>query len=301
MSEIKFRGGRKKDKRGKPRLKLRSFLAETLPERTDWGTGISDWPMYLNDRYGDCTFAAAGHIIQALSHYGSGETRVSDSDILAAYSAVSGFDPATGANDDGCYIQDIMDHWRKNGVGGHKILAFAEVDVNDREELRKALQVFGHVYLGMDFPRSAMDQFNKGERWSIVNGSPIDGGHAINAQYYDESDDTWKIVTWGTLHDVDQEFFDQYFEEAWVVITPEWLDAAGKSPEGIDLAGLGQEFANLTGESNPFPDTPQPESHREALLRTKKNLLRVGNAWLATNPAFYSDMQEAYREWASLR
>jgi hypothetical protein len=42
-------------------------------------------------------------------------------------------------------------------------------------------------------------------------------------------------------------------EEAWVVVTPEWLSAVGVTPTGLDLYGLGEEFSRLTGEPNPIP------------------------------------------------
>src|SRR6202451_2240510 len=34
------------------------------PEAVSYGAKVTSWPMYLNDQYGDCTCAAAGHMIQ---------------------------------------------------------------------------------------------------------------------------------------------------------------------------------------------------------------------------------------------
>lgn len=241
----------------KPRLKLSRFLTLTqYPENEDWLSEVTLWPMYLNDRIGDCTCATVGHIIEIFTHYGQGRlVKVTDNDVLKAYEDVSGYNPDTGANDDGAVVQDVLNYWRKTGVGGHKILAFAEVDYRDKDELRAAMSLFGNIYLGIDFPNTAFDQFDNGEPWDVVSGAYSEGGHAINAGYYDVSDNMWKIVTWGQVQPMTQAFFDKYVEEAWVVVSEEWIKD-NKNPDGIDLAALGQDFENITGEANPFPDVP---------------------------------------------
>ena len=38
---------------------------EPPPASVDYGARVDRWPMYDNDRYGDCTCAAAGHMIQS--------------------------------------------------------------------------------------------------------------------------------------------------------------------------------------------------------------------------------------------
>jgi hypothetical protein len=211
--------------------------------------------MYLNDREGDCTIAEQGHAIQIFTTYGAGhEIRVTDSDVQKVYSAISGYDPKTGANDDGCVIQDTLNYWRKNGLGGHKILAFAEVDVNDRDQVNAALNIFGSLDIGFDFPASAMDQFNNGEIWDVVpGGSPIEGGHAVAVAAYKAPNGNFRVITWGAVQEMTQAFWDRYVTEAWIVISNEWLDATGHSPGGIDLYGLGEDFSALTGNPNPFP------------------------------------------------
>ena len=44
-----------------------AVLLPQIPSEVDWISGIASWPMYGNDRLGDCTCASAGHIIQALT------------------------------------------------------------------------------------------------------------------------------------------------------------------------------------------------------------------------------------------
>ena len=48
-------------------LRLGAYLTSRLPAppaAVDWGKNVSSWPMYLNDKYGDCTCAAVGHMLK---------------------------------------------------------------------------------------------------------------------------------------------------------------------------------------------------------------------------------------------
>jgi hypothetical protein len=287
--EITFRGGRLAPDRSKPRLTLSNYL--TGPEAlksVDWASQVSDWPMYLNDKIGDCTCAAVGHVIEAVTQYGEGKTEeVPDDLVLKTYEAVSGYDPKTGANDRGAVMQDVLSYWRKTGVGSHRIVAFAEVDHQRPSELNAALDLFGHLYIGINFPASAMDQFNRNQPWDVVPGAQIEGGHAIHGGKYDADTKTWHVTTWGRLQPMTQAFWDQYVEESWVALTPEWY-SSGRSPEGFDKYALGEDFAKLTGEANPFPKpnpgpSPDPtptEDPDAAFIQASKDYLQTLQKWL---------------------
>src|SRR5262249_17941449 len=157
---------------------------------------------------------------EIVSTYGQGQTvTVSDADVLAKYEALSGYDPATGANDTGLVVQDVLNDWVKNGIAGHKALAFAQVDLSNTTEVKAAIAIFGWVYLGINFPDSAMNQFNDGQPWDVVRGAKVEGGHAIPAGFYDGVG--YKVVTWGAVQGMTQAFWNKYVEECWVVVTPE--------------------------------------------------------------------------------
>lgn len=303
LSARQFKLGRKAGDPNKPRLRLSRFLSDTAPtypENRDYISKVANWPMYLNDRLGDCTCATVGHTIQVLTTYGQGQTvAVSDNDVLTAYEAVSGYNPNTGANDDGAVVQDVLNYWRKTGVGGHNILAFAYVEPSNTEELFAAMNLFGTIYLGIDFPNTAFDQLDAGEPWDVVDGAVSEGGHAINAAYYDVSDKMWKVITWGQVQPMTQAFWDKYVDEAWVVISHEWFNAQGNSPTGINMYALGEEFRSLTGESNPFPE-PAPEPTPEPAptpVDPDSDLAKAAHGFLNRNPAHHKALQNALREW----
>ena len=296
-----YKLGRLPNDPSKPRLNLAPLLtaaAPTYPENKDWLSAVANWPMYLNDNIGDCTCAAAGHMIQAFTTYGQGQTvTITDDDVLAAYEAVSGYNPQTGENDNGAVMQDVLNFWRTAGIGRHKILAFAEVDTHNEDELRAALNLFGTLYLGINFPDTAMDQFNEGKPWDVAPNATNEGGHAINAGYYDVSDRMWKVVTWGQVQPMTQEFFDTYVEEAWVVVSEEWLNKEGNNPDGINMSALGEQFTALTGELSPFPAAPPPEPSPEPVPTSDEAFVEVARAWLGRNPRFYKHFQKELAAW----
>lgn len=244
----------------KPALMLAPHLAGAItpPAQRDWLSKVTSWPMYANDQYGDCVWAMIGHAIKAWTTYAGMPVEVTLDALLQGYHDVTGFNPNDPSTDQGTVMQDALNYWRKTGIGGHKILAFAKLDPTNPAEIQAAIDVFGAVMVGIQFPASAMKQFNAGKPWSILSrDGGIEGGHAIHVGQYD--DKGYDLTTWGKVQQMTPGFSAKYVDEAWAVITPEWLTAAGTNPDGIDLHGLGEELAILTGQPNPFPDpTPPP-------------------------------------------
>lgn len=292
-----------------PRLKLAAHLYREVPptpELVDWLSRVSDWPVYGNDAIGDCTCASAAHKIISWSTYAGARQQVTTADVIAAYSAVSGYDPRTGANDNGAVMQDVLGHWRKEGIGGHKILGFAQVDVSDYQEVRAALWVFGGLYLGFWVPQSAFDQFRQGQPWDVVAGSTIRGGHAVNAGITLDVEgdvlDRFQVVTWGRVQAMTRAFWNRYVDEAWAVISPEWLDAVGHNPTGLDLYGLGEELQELTGEPNPFPP-PQPDPDVTVVDAADAELAPHAHAWLQSRmwARDRTKLQRPLQQWLDIK
>lgn len=263
---ITFKGGRlpAHPEDTHPRVKLALAVDKTTlpppPPTVNWYGQITDWPMLYNDQAGDCVEAEQGHHEQVFTTYGLGAPATfTDADAIAAYSAITGYDPNDPSTDQGTVIQDAMGYWRKVGFAGHKIAAFAEVNVNDETELKTALALFGPLSGGMNFPAVAMQQFNDGKPWEVVRrDGGIEGGHCVCIVGYD---DTYLYcITWGAVQKMTWGFFRKYFEEAWLPISIEWVNAqTGLDPEGVDLSQLGEQFSTLTGENNPFRPDPDPQ------------------------------------------
>lgn len=263
----------------KPRLVLEDYLdmsaLPTAPNVIDYSTriGKDSWGMMMNGPdpqapaqirntgIGDCTFAEAGHDTMAQTLYGTGTmVTLPDSSLLKGYETVGGYVLGDPSTDNGCVIQDVLNYRRKTGLADsagnmHKISAFAQVSSvvgrnTDWNVLKQALYLFGSVDIGVNFPDSAMDQFNNGEPWSVVNGSPIDGGHCVTVQRWDQTvpNGYVKVVTWGQEQAVRTSWWTEYVEEAWVIITPDWLNSMGESPTGLNMAQLQADLTALTSE-----------------------------------------------------
>ncbi len=260
-----FRGGKLPAQPARPQLRMSAVLADLVglqapPASCDWQSDGIEWPMYGNDSIGDCTCAEVGHQVNQLTFYGSGtEFQPAQDQVVGMYSAVTGYDPKKPATDRGAYIQDALGYWRKSGLAGHKIVAYASLDVSNLTEVRQAIALFGSVNVGLNFPDSAMDQFNAGEPWDVVKGARIEGGHCVMAGAYGGG--RIGIVTWGAEAEMTEAFWKKYVDEAWVVLDEDGVSRAGGYFAGApSFYALGEQFTALTGEPNPIspPVGPVP-------------------------------------------
>lgn len=280
-----------------PRLTIDGIV--NAPAAADWLSRVQAWGMLANDAIGDCVIAEMLHEIEARTTYASTPFTATNAEAVATYSAITGYDPSKtapdGSNptDQGTNMASAMAYWRKVGVAGHKIVAYASVNIASFTEIEAAVALFGAVACGINFPKSAMDQFNAGEPWDVVpNDGGIEGGHAIHLGKYDVASGMYEVVTWGAVQKVTHAFLAKYLEEAWVVITQDWIEKNGSSPAGLDLYGLGQDFAALTGEPNPIPapaptpaptppPTPTPApSPLDAVIASMRKAWAAFDAWL---------------------
>lgn len=214
------------------------------PAAWDSGVNIPSWGMMLNDSLGDCTCAAAGHLILLWTAALGLPKFPSDNYILTAYESVSGYDPKTGLNDNGAAITDVLDYWRTTGIGGDKIAASASIDPQNIEHIKLAAMMFGGLDSGVQLPVGAQGETN----WQI-NGTGSDwnpggwGGHSIPIISYDA--DTVDVVTWGQRIKVSWDFFSAYFDEAYAIISQDWIKNDGNSFSGFPLTTLQQDIAAL--------------------------------------------------------
>ena len=214
------------------------------PEAFDETTNVHDWPLYANDHVGDCTTAAAGHMIEAWTAAGRGRpVEISETAVLDAFGRVKQVDPATG--EEGAIVLDVLRLWRSRGIGRHRIGAYARVSVHDHELMRAAAWLFGGLYLGLQLPESAQRQ----KTWDWVGwltgpAAPGSwGGHAVDVVRYGAG--TLTVVTWGRLQELTWRFLDRYCDEAYCILSADFLDG-DKAPNGFDLEALKADLALVT-------------------------------------------------------
>jgi hypothetical protein len=236
-----------------PRLDNRTLLLAdyvigvlpTPPTSENWGEKVSSWPMYDNDRIGDCTFAAAGHMVKCWTANSGKAKAPSTKAVVAGYSALTGYN-GTPATDKGANELDVLNFWRKIGIGAYKIGAYAKLTPQNVEHIRIAVQLFGGVYIGVAMPISAQTQ----KIWSVPSGGPIGngapgswGGHAVNIVEYDTQYLT--CVTWGQTLRMTWGFWAAYCDEAYAVLSTDWFSGKATAPNGFDLLALQTDLTKL--------------------------------------------------------
>jgi len=229
---------------------LRAAALPAIPQTQDWGGKITDWTMMANDRIGDCTCAAAGHLTQEWTFNVSpaGEVVFPDSAIIDAYSAITGYNPTTGANDNGANEIDVLNYWRKTGIGNHKIDAYVALEPGNHDHVRAGVFLFGGCYIGLALPISAQTQ----RVWAVPphgahgHGAPGSwGGHAVPVIAYDAL--TLTVVTWGALKTMTWGFWAAYCDEAYAILSEDFVNKSGIAASGVDLATLQADLALVTG------------------------------------------------------
>lgn len=194
---------------------------------------------------GDCVFAGADHEVQVWQHAAKkvGPAKFNGATAIKDYSAVTGYIIGNDSTDQGTNVRDALRYRAKTGIvdingGRHKIVAYLALDPGNMNHLLAAMYLFDAVGIGIKFPASAMDQFNKGKEWTVVKGSPIEGGHYIPLVAR-RSSDSLTCVSWGRTQRMSTTFFETYCDEAWALLSQEAINAATqKSPEGFSPSTL---------------------------------------------------------------
>lgn len=205
------------------------------------------WAMLGNDQYGDCVWAGAAHETMVWNKTARKDVKFVDNSVLGDYSKVTGFKPNDPNTDQGTDMSVAAKYRQKIGVVDaagkrHKVAAYLSVTPGNRLELKQAVYLMEATGIGIQFPSSAMDQFNAGKPWSVVAGSSIEGGHYVPALGYDKN--YVYVVTWGKVQKMSWAFFDCYCDEAIVYLSEEML-TGGKSVEGFNVAQLQTDLKAL--------------------------------------------------------
>lgn len=231
-------------------LRLSRYLGADIqePRRIDWSLGVNDWNQMLNDQIGSCAIAGPGHWVQAWTNNNGNEVVIPDGEILKAYSAVGGYIPGNPWTDNGCIMLDVMNYWRRNGIGGHKINSYAAVNPSNRHHTQLAVDLFGGVLLGIELPQSIKSQ----EVWSVPDAGLVGpgkvgslGGHCVVALNYGPTG--LVVVTWGQLVTLTWEFIETYTSEVFVALSDDWVNGTKAAPNGFGFAQLQADLRLVAG------------------------------------------------------
>ncbi len=248
MAQQQYRLGKKPAIFDSRTLRFGAYLGAKLPtppETVDWGKNVPSWPMYLNDKYGDCTCAAAGHMIQNWTAAVGREKSPTDAQILKFYTHFTMPGP-----ENGCDMLSVLKYWRSTGLGTDKITAFTQLEPRNVNEVKDAVAMFGGCYIGVELPKFALSVSDlSAVPWVVPPQGPIGdaapdpaGGHCILAAAYDSRN--LYVVTWGAIKSMSWQFYIDYADEAYAVLSADFLSKK-KAPSGFDLAQLKQDLAEI--------------------------------------------------------
>jgi hypothetical protein len=201
---------------------------------------VTAWGMDANDHYGNCGVAGINHYFMAdAAVAGITEASATDPQIVNYYLAY------TKGQDDGVVLSDFLSYVRSNGFYGHTISAYAPVGVQDVPTLQFAVNAYGAAYTGITVTQAMMDAVEGGtwQPWTtdMAQGAPI-GGHCIPLVGYD--DQYLYAVTWGAVQKISYPCWHTIAEEAWAVITGEFITSGGDT-RGVDLQALQTDLSKV--------------------------------------------------------
>jgi len=233
--------GKKPAKRLRKALPLSNYLhmgQVAYPAVHAWERPIA-YGMLGNDAVGDCTIAGRYHIrmnMQAVANAGT-LLIVTDQQALADYSAITGYNPADPSTDQGANMTDVL-AWYKD--------KYVTLDVQNVEQVKAAIYIFGADYIGFGVPQSMADQLNNGidPDWAFVaNDKPSGEGHCVAPFGYGR--DGLALCSWGKIYRTSWDFWLQNVDEAYALVLPDWIKRSGTSPSGLDLNGLIADLAQV--------------------------------------------------------
>lgn len=244
-----------------------------LPASFDVDSGFAnftDTHMFGNDQYGDCVMAGRAHMTLRFEDFEQGFViPITDKEVEDEYFK------ETGGQDSGLIMLDSLNEWRQSGwtAAGqiYNIYAFAQIDVSNHNELMYSVYLLRGAYTGFNVPQSAMDQFNAGQPWIVVAGSPIIGGHCVYIVGYNATGPI--CVTWGAKQQMEWAFWDTYFDEAYTIIDAQdpWLNPA---TDPLNVSVLSLELSEIiSAPPNPTPPVPPTPSP----CQLGRGIAKVGN------------------------
>jgi hypothetical protein len=172
--------------------------------------------------------------------------------VLQAYQAVvPGFSPKDPASDQGAEILPTLQYWKGTGFptkgGKNTILGFCQVNVKKKEEVQQAISLFGNCLLGLAMPEAWV---NSEGTWPASPAGAEGpwrpgswGGHCVPVFRYDETGVF--VVTWGTPWFLPWEAFFEYCDEAFSVLTEDWLEESGSGYSGLEVSVLLKDLTEL--------------------------------------------------------
>ena len=236
--------------------RLASVLSAHLPDppaACDHGERFPSWPLWRNGDQlrthgppipglGDCTAVGVASAIRVMTAGRGGEIQLTDDEVVGIYQR-NGYDPARPATDQGAVELDVLNRWCEAGyaVGRQApdvLTGYGGVEPGNHDAVRRAIAMLGGLYIGLSLPDYALSD---GTVWTAPRQPfRIAGGHAVFVHGYD-ADGLW-LNSWAERKRMEWGFLDAFCDEAYGLLSRDWLAVNGLSPANEDFARLADEL-----------------------------------------------------------
>lgn len=230
----------------------------TYPATFGYGYDYSDWLMLANgpdptvtnapagwSGCGDCVWAGSDHETMLIKKQAGSSVSFDGNTAVADYSAQTGYNISQtqpdGSNptDNGTDVQQALQYRVNTGIidlagNRHKLGGFVALEPGNITHLLEAMWIFDIVGIGVQFPDSAMNQFNNGQKWSVVAGAQIEGGHYVPLVGIPSASEL-TCVTWARRQVLTQAWYTKYCDEAYCYWTEDSIKN-GVNARGFSIA-----------------------------------------------------------------
>jgi hypothetical protein len=254
MPSRKIKFGKLPSKRDRRTLKLTDYivpnLLPTLPPMVNYESVL---PAFLgilgNDQCLDCCCAAASHLVMSWTMTALGNMKIiHESETVAFYAAITGFDPVTKAGDNGTQILNVMNHWRSDGIAGDRIDSFSQLNHKNIPQVRHCIYQLGGVIAGFNLPDPIAENLQNNIDWHIPpqNAAPnLSNAHAVPIIGYDAI--SLAFISFGRVNRMGWDFYQNYCVEAFAAMSSQdWLINTRPQFSGLNLAKYNTDLASVT-------------------------------------------------------
>jgi hypothetical protein len=233
---------------------VRAGALDAVPATFDYTTGVA-YQMWANggpNGCGDCTCAASAGLITTWNTKAGKPINLSAADVLAVYSAVTGYDPTTGANDNGAVILDVLKYLRSTGMAGHVLGAYGDVSIANLAYIKAACYYCEGLSIGVALPAYCEST----TVWDHADSNVV-GGHDILLMGV-LPNGNFRGVTWGELIEVSPSFLQSQCDELHWALAQDQFPGGGAAANGLNLAAIEADVAAVGQFDTPPIVTPPP-------------------------------------------
>ena len=224
----------------------------TPPKAFSWAKGI-EYPLWGNDRLGDCYYVACCKAARTFNENNGRKTPFDEADLTARYMVISG-------GDNGLDDRSMMPEWEAGLVGPngpHRILDQLTIDPNDDAAVAFALWAGLGLIWTAALPDKWISNPRPGQIWTAGRPNRRNG----HAMLLTGKDGNFEVQTWGLDPPiyVTPDGIKNADSELIVVFSLEQFNEQGMLPCGLgydQAADIWQQYGGQKMPANPFVNRP---------------------------------------------